>query len=59
MQRYLEPVLGMPGYVGGAAAAMLAQRGIGLAGGFNVGTAPLGAVTLVGPSLRVACRPGP
>ncbi|MDQ2907970.1 MAG: D-alanyl-D-alanine carboxypeptidase/D-alanyl-D-alanine-endopeptidase, partial [Candidatus Eremiobacteraeota bacterium] len=30
MQRFLEPVLGMPGYVGGAAAAMLAQRLIAL-----------------------------
>jgi len=45
-QRLLEPVLGMPGYVGGATAAMFAERGIGLAGGFRVGVAPLGAVTL-------------
>ncbi|MBC5802311.1 MAG: D-alanyl-D-alanine carboxypeptidase/D-alanyl-D-alanine-endopeptidase [Candidatus Eremiobacteraeota bacterium] len=45
-QRLLEPVLGMPGYVGGAAAAMFAQRGIGLAGGFRAGVAPLDAVTL-------------
>lgn len=45
-QRLLEPVLGMPGYVGGATAAMFAERGIGFAGGFRVGVAPLGAVTL-------------
>jgi D-alanyl-D-alanine carboxypeptidase/D-alanyl-D-alanine-endopeptidase (penicillin-binding protein 4) len=45
-QRYLKPILGVPGYVGGAVAAMLAARRISLAGGYRTGTAPLGAYTL-------------
>ncbi len=46
MQTFLKPVLGMPGYVGGATASMLASRGIALAGGFRTGAAPLGAIPL-------------
>ncbi len=45
-QTFLKPVLGMPGYVGGAVMAMLAKRQIGVAGGFRPGVAPLSAVTL-------------
>jgi D-alanyl-D-alanine carboxypeptidase/D-alanyl-D-alanine-endopeptidase (penicillin-binding protein 4) len=46
MQRYFKPVVGVAGYVGGAVAAMLAQRGIGLAGGYRTGAAPPGAFVL-------------
>ena len=45
-QQYFKPILGVPGYVGGAVAAMLAARGIALAGGYRTGAAPLGALTL-------------
>jgi D-alanyl-D-alanine carboxypeptidase/D-alanyl-D-alanine-endopeptidase (penicillin-binding protein 4) len=45
-QVYYKPVLGLPGYAGGAAAAMLAARGISLAGGYGIGAAPLGAALL-------------
>ena len=45
-QKYLKPVLGMPGYVGGVVASMFGARGIGLAGGFHAGAAPADAVAL-------------
>ncbi len=45
-QHYYKPILGMPGYAGGAVAAMLADRGIGLAGGWASAPVPFGAVTL-------------
>jgi len=45
-QRYFKPVVGVPAYVGGAVAAMLAERGIGLAGGYGTGAAPAGAYVL-------------
>jgi D-alanyl-D-alanine carboxypeptidase/D-alanyl-D-alanine-endopeptidase (penicillin-binding protein 4) len=46
MQVFYKPVLGMPGYIGGAVASMLAQRRIGLSGGYGSGTAPALATTL-------------
>jgi D-alanyl-D-alanine carboxypeptidase/D-alanyl-D-alanine-endopeptidase (penicillin-binding protein 4) len=45
-QVYYKPVLGLPGYVGGATAAMLGARGISVAGGYGIGAAPLGATVL-------------
>lgn len=45
-QKFFKPVLGMPGYVGGAVAAMLAKRNIALAGGYRAGASPLAATTL-------------
>jgi len=45
-QTFLKPVVGMPGYVGGVAASMLAARGMDLAGGFRTSAAPLGAYAL-------------
>jgi len=45
-QNYFKPILGVPGYAGGAVAAMLADRGIGLAGGWATAPTPFGAVTL-------------
>jgi D-alanyl-D-alanine carboxypeptidase/D-alanyl-D-alanine-endopeptidase (penicillin-binding protein 4) len=39
-QKFYKPVLGMAGYVGGAVAAMLAERDIALAGGYRTGTPP-------------------
>ncbi len=46
MQPFYKPVLGLPGYVGGAAAAMFAARNISLAGGYRAGAAPEGTTTL-------------
>ncbi len=46
MQVFYKPVLGLPGYVGGAVASMLAERQIGLSGGYRAGTAPPLATTL-------------
>lgn len=46
MQVFFKPVLGMPGYVGGAVAAMLAERQIALVGGYRAATAPAAATTL-------------
>jgi len=45
-QKFYKPVLGLPGYVGGAVASMLAARDISLAGGYDAGAAPLGATVL-------------
>ncbi len=45
-QVFYKPILGIPGYVGGVVAAMLATRGIALAGGYRTGPAPSGAVPL-------------
>jgi D-alanyl-D-alanine carboxypeptidase/D-alanyl-D-alanine-endopeptidase (penicillin-binding protein 4) len=45
-QKFYKPVLGMPGYVGGVLAAMLADRNIALAGGYRAGPAPASAVPL-------------
>ncbi|MDQ2859051.1 MAG: D-alanyl-D-alanine carboxypeptidase/D-alanyl-D-alanine-endopeptidase, partial [Candidatus Eremiobacteraeota bacterium] len=45
-QKFYKPVLGMPGYVGGAVAAMLAKRNIALVGGYRAGAAPPVATTL-------------
>ncbi|GAC1311278.1 MAG: D-alanyl-D-alanine carboxypeptidase/D-alanyl-D-alanine-endopeptidase [Vulcanimicrobiaceae bacterium] len=45
-QRYYKPVSGMPGYVGGVVASMLAARRIPLAAGYRVGAAPPNAQTL-------------
>ncbi|MBD5657000.1 MAG: D-alanyl-D-alanine carboxypeptidase [Candidatus Eremiobacteraeota bacterium] len=46
MQTYYKPILGVPGYVGGAVAAMLASRRVALDGGYRTGPVPLGAFTL-------------
>jgi D-alanyl-D-alanine carboxypeptidase/D-alanyl-D-alanine-endopeptidase (penicillin-binding protein 4) len=45
-QKFYKPVLGLPGYVGGAVASMLAGRDITLAGGYRAGAAPPGATVL-------------
>ncbi len=45
-QKFYKPVLGMPGYVGGIVAAMLAERRIALAAGYRVGAAPPNALPL-------------
>jgi D-alanyl-D-alanine carboxypeptidase/D-alanyl-D-alanine-endopeptidase (penicillin-binding protein 4) len=45
-QSFYLPVLGIAAYAGGAAQAMLQDRGIELAGGLRPGEAPLAAVTL-------------
>ncbi len=45
-QVFYKPILGIPGYVGGAVAAMLATRGIALAGGYRRGPAPSASVPL-------------
>lgn len=45
-QKYWKPVLGMPAYVAGAIAALAAQRGIEIAGGRRVASAPLAGQTL-------------
>ncbi|GAC1311494.1 MAG: D-alanyl-D-alanine carboxypeptidase/D-alanyl-D-alanine-endopeptidase [Vulcanimicrobiaceae bacterium] len=45
-QKFYKPVLGMPGYVGGIVAAMLAERRIALAAGYRAGAAPPGAQVL-------------
>jgi D-alanyl-D-alanine carboxypeptidase/D-alanyl-D-alanine-endopeptidase (penicillin-binding protein 4) len=45
-QKFYKPVLGIPGYVGGALASMLAERGIALTGGYRIGAAPPGAIVL-------------
>jgi D-alanyl-D-alanine carboxypeptidase/D-alanyl-D-alanine-endopeptidase (penicillin-binding protein 4) len=45
-QKYYKPVLGLPGYVGGAVASMLAARDISLAGGYRPGVAPPAASIL-------------
>jgi D-alanyl-D-alanine carboxypeptidase/D-alanyl-D-alanine-endopeptidase (penicillin-binding protein 4) len=42
-QKFWKPVVGVPVYVGGAVASMLAGRGIALDGGYRVGPAPLAA----------------
>jgi D-alanyl-D-alanine carboxypeptidase/D-alanyl-D-alanine-endopeptidase (penicillin-binding protein 4) len=45
-QVFYKPILGIPGYVGGAVAAMLQARGIALAAGYRTGPAPSGAIPL-------------
>ncbi|MBD5634728.1 MAG: D-alanyl-D-alanine carboxypeptidase/D-alanyl-D-alanine-endopeptidase [Candidatus Eremiobacteraeota bacterium] len=45
-QKFYKPVLGMPGYVGGVVASMLAARDIALTGGYHAGPAPAGATQL-------------
>ena len=45
-QKFYKPVLGLPGYVGGAVASMLAARDITVAGGYRAGAAPAGATVL-------------
>ncbi len=45
-QKFYKPVYGIPGYVGGVVAAMLASRGIAVAGGYRAGPAPSSAVPL-------------
>jgi len=45
-QVFYKPVLGMPGYVGGVVAAMLASRNITLTGGYHEAPAPPGATQL-------------
>jgi D-alanyl-D-alanine carboxypeptidase/D-alanyl-D-alanine-endopeptidase (penicillin-binding protein 4) len=45
-QKFYKPVLGLPGYVGGVAASMLAARSISLAGGYRAGAAPADAKVL-------------
>jgi D-alanyl-D-alanine carboxypeptidase/D-alanyl-D-alanine-endopeptidase (penicillin-binding protein 4) len=44
-QAFYKPVLGLPGYVGGAVAAMLSARDITLSGGYHAGAAPQTATT--------------
>jgi D-alanyl-D-alanine carboxypeptidase/D-alanyl-D-alanine-endopeptidase (penicillin-binding protein 4) len=46
MQKFWKPVLGMPGYVGGAIVALAAQQSIVVSGGARVGAAPLAGTTL-------------
>ncbi|HMD01604.1 MAG TPA: D-alanyl-D-alanine carboxypeptidase/D-alanyl-D-alanine-endopeptidase, partial [Candidatus Baltobacteraceae bacterium] len=46
VQKYWKPVVGLPNYVGGALARMLAQRGIGFDGSAQTGPAPLAAQPL-------------
>jgi len=46
MQKYYKPVLGMPGYAGGAIASMLAERAIALPAGYRSGAAPPEATVL-------------
>lgn len=46
MQPFYKPVLGIPGYVGGALAAMLAERGVTVAGGYHTGHAPTDSTVL-------------
>jgi len=45
-QKYYKPVLGMPGYAGGAVAAMLSERQISLPLGYRVGAAPPASTVL-------------
>jgi len=45
-QKFYKPVLGLPGYVGGAVVSMLAARDISLSGGYAAGAAPAGATVL-------------
>jgi D-alanyl-D-alanine carboxypeptidase/D-alanyl-D-alanine-endopeptidase (penicillin-binding protein 4) len=45
-QKFWKPIVGVPEYVGGAAASMLAERGIALGEGYRAGSAPLAAVPL-------------
>ena len=45
-QSFYKPVLNIPSYVGGAVAAMLAERGIELDGGVQLGSAPFAAEPL-------------
>ncbi len=45
-QKFWKPIVDVPHFVGGAVAAMLAERGIALDGGYRVGPAPLAAEPL-------------
>ncbi len=46
MQKFWKPIVGVPQYVGGAVASMLAERGIALDAGYRLGPAPLAAEPL-------------
>ncbi len=58
-QQFWQPVIDVPGYVGGALLAMLQQRGIDVSGHVREGVAPIAAQTLwehLSPAMRQLVR---